>query len=119
MPSLSHAGSETRFPPREAVRMTPQLFVIDGGDGDDEDPGAFEEFEDLPPDTASESQARSTLHGKEFDALALAFLEEMGATVVERYEVYSVHQQAMAQSAHGHHRFIRPMFDDRGRRRVA
>lgn len=60
--------------------MTPQLFVVGGAGGDDP-----EEFEDLPPDTASESQARSTLHGKEFDALAAAFLEDLGATVVERY----------------------------------
>ena len=49
------------------------------------DGGTDEEFEDLPPDPASESQARSTLHGKEFDALALAFVADMGATVVERY----------------------------------
>lgn len=62
--------------------MSPQLFSVPaGGDADD----AAEEFEDLPPDPASESQARSTLHGKEFDALALEFLEEMGATLVERY----------------------------------
>lgn len=44
-----------------------------------------DEYEDLPPDPASESQARSTLHGKEFDALAFAFLEELGATIVERF----------------------------------
>ena len=60
--------------------MTPQLFAVDGG-GDDES----EEFEDLPPDPVSESQARSSLHGKEFDALAFDFLEAMGATIVERY----------------------------------
>ena len=58
--------------------MSPQLFAV--GDGDEP-----EEFEDLPPDPASESQARSSLHGKEFDALAADFLEEMGATVVDRY----------------------------------
>lgn len=44
-----------------------------------------DEYEDLPPDAASESQARSTLHGKEFDALAFAFLEAMGATILDRY----------------------------------
>jgi len=60
--------------------MTPQLFVVG-----EPAPEAVEEYEDLPPDSASESQARSTLHGKEFDALAEAFLEELGATVIERY----------------------------------
>ena len=59
--------------------MTPQLFAVPGGADD-----AAEEFEDLPPDPASESQARSTLHGKEFDALALEFLERLGASVIER-----------------------------------
>ena len=62
--------------------MTPQLFAIDGGADDD---GEHELFEDLPADPASESQARSTLHGKEFDAEALELLESLGATVVEEY----------------------------------
>ncbi len=62
--------------------MTPQLFAIDGGAEDDD---GDELFEDLPADPASESQARSTLHGKEFDAEALELLESLGATVVEHY----------------------------------
>lgn len=62
--------------------MSPQLFAIDGGA---EDEGGDELFEDLPADPASESQARSTLHGKEFDAEALELLESLGATLVEEY----------------------------------
>lgn len=62
--------------------MTPQLFAIDGGAEDD---CGDELFEDLPADPASESQARSTLHGKEFDAEALELLESLGATLIEEY----------------------------------
>lgn len=62
--------------------MTPQLFVVEGGADDDGEEGLFE---DLPADPASESQARSTLHGKEFDAEALELLESLGATLVEQY----------------------------------
>jgi len=62
--------------------VSPQLFAIDGGA---EDEGGDELFEDLPADPASESQARSTLHGKEFDAEALELLESLGATLVEEY----------------------------------
>lgn len=61
--------------------MTPQLFVVPG-DGEDDD--VPDEFEDLPPDPASESQARSSLHGREFDAEALDFVESLGSRVIER-----------------------------------
>ncbi|HMQ25688.1 MAG TPA: hypothetical protein PKA98_06850, partial [Acidimicrobiales bacterium] len=62
--------------------MTPQLFVVEGGA---DDGGDADLFEDLPADPASESQARSTLHGKEFDAEAVELFESLGATVVEHY----------------------------------
>lgn len=64
--------------------MTPQLFVVEGG-ADDDGVGGPDLYEDLPADPASESQARSTLHGKEFDAEALELLESLGATVLEEY----------------------------------
>ena len=44
-----------------------------------------EPFEDLPPDPVSESQARSSLHGREFDAVAFELLEACGARIVEPY----------------------------------
>lgn len=44
---------------------------------------AFEE--DLPPDPVSEAQARSSLHGKEFDFLAEQFLASAGGQVLERH----------------------------------
>ena len=61
--------------------MTPQLFAVPGEPAGE----SGEVFEDLPPDPASESQARSSLHGKEFDAEALELLESLGATLVEEY----------------------------------
>ena len=61
-----------------------------------------DEYEDLPPDPASESQARSTLHGREFDAQAFTFLEEMGATIVERYvKVEDYPLDALVEGANG------------------
>lgn len=82
--------------------MTPQLFAVDGG-ADDEP----EEFEDLPPDPVSESQARSTLHGKEFDSLAFDFLEEMGATIVERYTRFEGYPlDALVQGATGRRFYV-------------
>ena len=51
-----------------------------------EDSSPDDEFEELPEDDpVSESQARASLHGKEFDADAIELLEGLGATVVERY----------------------------------
>jgi hypothetical protein len=44
-------------------------------------------FEELPTDPVSESQARSSRHGREFDIEAFEWLEAAGATVVERYPV--------------------------------
>lgn len=44
---------------------------------------AFEE--DLPADPVSEAQARSSLHGKEFDFLAEEFLASAGGQVLERH----------------------------------
>jgi hypothetical protein len=40
--------------------------------------------EDLPPDPVSESQARSSMSGKEFDAEAEEFLIEAGGRILER-----------------------------------
>jgi hypothetical protein len=40
--------------------------------------------EDLPPDPVSESQARSSMSGKEFDAEAEQFLIEAGGRILER-----------------------------------
>lgn len=49
----------------------------------DETAELFEE--PAQPDPVSESQARGSLHGKEFDALAMEFLEQAGATIVTLY----------------------------------
>jgi hypothetical protein len=51
---------------------------------DDGDQSA-EPFEELPDDPVSESQARSSRHGREFDGEAFQFLEDLGARIVERY----------------------------------
>jgi len=48
-------------------------------------PEPSEDFEeDLPPDPVSPAQARSSLHGKEFDAEAEEFLIQAGGRVLER-----------------------------------
>lgn len=84
--------------------MTPQLFVVDGGGDEDEVP---ELFEDLPADPVSESQARSSLHGKEFDSLAFEFLEEMGATIIERYtRVGGYPLDALVEGANGRRYYV-------------
>lgn len=78
--------------------MTPQLFAVEGG-ADDEIP---DEYEDLPADPASESQARSSLHGKEFDVEALAFIEALGATVIERgFRLHGYELDALVEGANG------------------
>jgi hypothetical protein len=48
-------------------------------------PPGDEEYEELPADPVSESQARSSLHGREFDAEAFEFIEKAGGRVVEPY----------------------------------
>ena len=61
--------------------MNDRLFLVP-----DLDERAGELYEgDLPPDPVSESQARSSWHGKEFDAEARAYLEGLGATIVETF----------------------------------
>lgn len=50
------------------------------------DPDDVEElFEDLPSDQVSEAQARSSLHGREFDGEAFEFLKLCGATILDTY----------------------------------
>jgi hypothetical protein len=44
-------------------------------------------FEELPVDPVSESQARSSRHGRQFDIEAFEWLEAAGATIVEEYPV--------------------------------
>ena len=54
------------------------MKVVPGG-------SPFELFEELPEDPVSESQARASRHGREFDAEAFEFLESAGATIVRTY----------------------------------
>jgi hypothetical protein len=80
--------------------MTPQLFVVDGGGEEEDETPAL--FEDLPPDPVSESQARSSTHGKEFDVEALEFVEGLGAEVVERgVLLHGYRLDALVQGANG------------------
>ncbi len=66
----------------------------------DEAPELFEE--PAPPDPVSESQARSSLHGKEYDALAIGSLEGAGATIIERYpRVFGYRLDALVEGANG------------------
>lgn len=53
--------------------------------GSEPDDTGADLYEDLPPDPVSESQARSSLHGREFDEEAFGFLEALGARVIDRY----------------------------------
>jgi hypothetical protein len=66
----------------------------------DDIPEPFEE--PALPDPVSESQARSSLHGKEYDALALEFLEQAGGTIVEVYPRVSGYRlDAVVEGANG------------------
>jgi hypothetical protein len=56
------------------------LNLFEGGSDEGDDL-----FEDLPQDAVSEAQARSSLHGKEFDQEAFAFLELCGARILDTY----------------------------------
>ena len=64
-------------------------------------------FEDLPPDPVSESQARSSLHGKEFDKEALEFLERCGGRVLEDHiEVEGYPLDALFEGANGERFYV-------------
>ena len=72
-----------------------------------DDPDADELFEDLGPDPVSESQARSTLHGREFDREALEFLEQLGARVVATdIGVLGYHLDAEIEGANGSRYYV-------------
>ena len=59
----------------------PPLYELDTDSAEHVEP-----FEELPEaDPVSESQARSSLHGREFDAEAFEYVEKCGATIVEAY----------------------------------
>lgn len=58
--------------------MSGHLFEVSGTE-------STNPFEDLPRDPVSESQARSSLHGREFDHEAFDFLEQNGAQIIGRY----------------------------------
>jgi hypothetical protein len=67
-----------------------------------DDYGRVELYEDLPKDPASESQARSSLHGREFDGEAFEFLERLGAEIVERYVyVHGYRLDALIEGTNG------------------
>jgi hypothetical protein len=77
--------------------VTGQLFAVDPADDE-----ATELFEDLPPDPVSEAQARSSLHGREFDEEAFAFVESLGARVVDRYvRVFGYRLDGLIEGANG------------------
>ena len=58
--------------------MNGRIFSVPGLDD--------EPFEgDMPLDPVSESQARSSLHGKEYDAQAREYLEGLGAQIVDLF----------------------------------
>ena len=77
--------------------MNLQLFVHEP---DLDDPTEF--YEDLPTDPVSEAQARSTLHGREFDEEAFTFIETMGARVLQRYvRVFGYRLDALVEGANG------------------
>ena len=67
-----------------------------------EDEELEELFEELDPDPVSEAQARSSLHGREFDDEALQFLTTMGARVVARdIGVLGYHLDAEVEGTNG------------------
>jgi hypothetical protein len=73
------------------------MRLFEGGADEGEDL-----FEDLPPDTVSEAQARSSLHGREFDQEAFAYLEGFNARVVETYiRVHDYPLDALVEGENG------------------
>jgi hypothetical protein len=74
-----------------------QLFVHEP---DVDDP--VEWYEDLPVDPVSEAQARSTLHGREFDEEAFGFIEALGARVLQRYvRVFGYRLDGLVEGTNG------------------
>lgn len=75
--------------------------------GSEPDESGADLYEDLPPDPVSESQARSSLHGREFDEEAFSFLEDLGARIVDRYvRVFGLRLDAEVEGSNGKHFFM-------------
>jgi hypothetical protein len=71
------------------------------------DPPEEDLFEDLPPDPVSESQARSSRHGREFDHEAFEWLMSAGAAIVEEYpEVLGYHLDALIEGRNGNRFYV-------------
>jgi hypothetical protein len=84
----------------EEIGMNLRMF--NGGDE-----GDTELFEDLPEDPVSESQARSTRAGKEFDQEAFEFLERCGATIEDNYvTVHGYPMDALVSGPNGNRFYV-------------